>query len=410
MENNQRNQRKRLNSLILLVAFTAVMLIVSTYAWFSTQKNVSISNLYGEVKVAEGLQISLDAKHWGNSIDLSELNMAQSGSNTTPDYKDPTGQYLDSDATFLAPAEGVVNVVPDEYLPVSTAGTDVTTSGKGTGAAVDTTFPDKLVMYAGNNTDTQKLDTVVEMKEEADSGYFAFDIFLQNTTNGNDPDTLYLDKTSSVTVDNSGTGLENTFRVAFALFTNTTDSTTANGVLAQDTIIGATVTNQTVDKVAIWEPNSDAHIQTILDTINPRITFSAADKTAYGLASATEFATNEEIPTYALTSGSVGVDYTNIYMWDTEDEDFEDGLVKQVTVQTPTTITDDQTELKDVDGNSFAIAANEYHRIRIYTWIEGQDPDCINVASFGGGLTLDLGFSKKGSDEASSSAASSVTP
>lgn len=49
----QKNSKRRLNSLILLVAFTAIMLIVSTYAWFSTQKTVSISNLTGTVKVAE---------------------------------------------------------------------------------------------------------------------------------------------------------------------------------------------------------------------------------------------------------------------------------------------------------------------------------------------------------------------
>ena len=45
--NNERNSRKRLNALILLVAFTAILLIVSTYAWFSTQKNVTLSGLHG---------------------------------------------------------------------------------------------------------------------------------------------------------------------------------------------------------------------------------------------------------------------------------------------------------------------------------------------------------------------------
>ena len=73
MENNQRNSRKRLNSLILLVAFTAVMLIVSTYAWFSTQRNVTLTGLKGKVNVAEGLQISLDAKHWVNTINFNDF-------------------------------------------------------------------------------------------------------------------------------------------------------------------------------------------------------------------------------------------------------------------------------------------------------------------------------------------------
>ena len=46
MENNQRNSRKRLNSLVLLVAFTAVMLIVSTYAWFTSQRDITLRTHY----------------------------------------------------------------------------------------------------------------------------------------------------------------------------------------------------------------------------------------------------------------------------------------------------------------------------------------------------------------------------
>ena len=72
-QNKQKNSKRRLNSLILLVAFTAIMLIVSTYAWFSTQKTVSISNLTGTVKVAEGLEISLDANAWSQEISVNIL-------------------------------------------------------------------------------------------------------------------------------------------------------------------------------------------------------------------------------------------------------------------------------------------------------------------------------------------------
>jgi len=39
---------------------------------FITQKNVTLSGLEGKVNVAEGLQISLDALNWANSIDLSK--------------------------------------------------------------------------------------------------------------------------------------------------------------------------------------------------------------------------------------------------------------------------------------------------------------------------------------------------
>lgn len=384
MENNQRNSRKRLNSLILLVAFTAVMLIVSTYAWFSTQKNVTLDGLYGEVNVAEGLQISLDAKHWVNALDFSDFDQSVDGA-----WTDDTGKYLDTTATFQTPVTGITNVTPDEYLPVSTAGTTVT----------GTTYTgNRLVMFAGNNENTDDLTTVVEMEEVADSGYFAFDLFLQNTTNGSDPDELLLDTFSAVTPDNDDTGIENTVRVGFALYGNdSTAASTADGLLAQDDVLAATSTGKSVSKVAIWEPNSNAHIDTILTTINPLITFSSTDQGTYGMASATAFAATEAIPTYALTAASVGVNYQTIYKWDTP----ETGLVLQNTLQTDTDFADgtDSINITDVSGNNLSIGANQYHKIRVYVWIEGQDPDCINVASFGGGLTLDLGFSKEGNAE-----------
>lgn len=86
-ENNQRNSRKKLNALILLVAFTAILLIVSTYAWFSTQKNVTLSGLDGVVNVAEGLQISLDALNWANSIDLSAAGIEKYFAQTNTDLQ-----------------------------------------------------------------------------------------------------------------------------------------------------------------------------------------------------------------------------------------------------------------------------------------------------------------------------------
>ena len=58
--------------------------------------------------------------------------------------------------------------------------------------------------------------------------------------------------------------------------------------------------------------------------------------------------------------------------------------------------------LKKLEANAaaadttFTIKPNQYQKIRIYFWMEGQDPDCINAASLGGGLTLDIGISKPG--------------
>lgn len=428
-QNNQRNSRKRLNSLILLVAFTAVMLIVSTYAWFSTQKNVTIGGLKGQVNVAEGLQISLDAKTWSNSINLGDF---------TPD-EDSEGEWTSDlylpGATFQKPYQvGVndrdepimaANITPDEMKPVST----IAGSNDGIGQ-------DALSMYWGDLSEGVKLSEIKKMDEEAESGYFAFDVFLMNSSAADKTvDKLQLEPNSSVKVNDGKdkTGLQNTVRVGFALYENANDTTvTVNNTPSTEQIIAGTANNKKIKDVAIWEPNSDAHVQTIVDS-NNSITWSQADLIAYGFeedgyslgAKAAKFTSTPttgvaKIPTYALTSGGTTVPTTiaDIYDWATPSE----GLAKQVTLQTTAeyTVSDGNTSLPESnDGmkegdplqlisikkseeaspedTDFEITAGQYHKIRIYVWLEGQDVDCTNYASLGGGLTLDIGFSKPGS-------------
>lgn len=418
MENNQRNSRKRLNSLILLVAFTAVMLIISTYAWFSTQKNVTISGLKGVVNVAEGLQISLDASHWVNSINFDHFDQTTASSWTVKTTSPTT--YLDSNKTFQQPATDVLNVVPTELLPVSTTGYESTNDGIGQTA---------MKFYKGTNTETIKLmnDTNV-VTENADAGYFAFDLFVMNTSAGNADDVLQLDPVSDVTGVNESAGVQNTARVAFALYNNTGDTMKIAGDNASaDTpgeIIAGTSTGKTIKDIAIWEPNANAHTDTIVASLANTLKLNATDLAAYnGIAKVeddgdyimSKFDANDILPTYALTSASlpspVGdgktVHIADVYDWETP----ATGVKKQFTLQTDAytgsapTMRAESVNLvstaKSEDGaadTKFVIAPNQYQKIRVYFWMEGQDPDCINAASLGGGLTLDIGFSKPGQD------------
>ena len=107
-----KESRKRISSLILLTAFTAVMLIVSTYAWFTSQKDITLSNLRGTVEVAENMEISLDAATWYQKIDLTnaaaEFNKAQESRDTA------LGENESTRTTAIA-------VLPDEMLPASSS-------------------------------------------------------------------------------------------------------------------------------------------------------------------------------------------------------------------------------------------------------------------------------------------------
>ena len=199
MEQNQNPIRtKAIRKLIFLVAFTAIMLIMSTYAWFSTQKNVTIGGLYGQVNVAEGLQISLDALNWKNEIDLSNAGIEA--------YFAQTNDTLGTEYDLTNPYSGRTNVTPSELLPVST------TAKQNEGIGLQ-----RLNMYRGENTDGIKLSGIQLLNEEAASGYYAIDFFLQNSSSttavtNNIQDLIKLEPNSMVAV-NTGkgtTGLQNT--------------------------------------------------------------------------------------------------------------------------------------------------------------------------------------------------------
>lgn len=409
-KNEQKNSKKRLNSLILLVAFTAIMLIVSTYAWFTTQKNVSLSNLTGVVKVAEGLEISLDADSWSQEIDFSTIS-----------------------ATELKQRYGASehNVVPSELIPASTDGKEGIDAAEipfYRGKATEVSKKWQLEIPAGTAgtggaaplaKDLGKLEGVGSTLTSSDNafpGYYAIDLFLRNSgitdadTQGTTKEILQLSKGSKVTVLSTGgdatTGLQNTPRIAFALY-NGSASVTAN----QEAILGAvTGGSATIQDVAIWEPNANAHVDTIVTNYND-MTWKDADASGYLAATATagkaKYTATEIIPTYALTANSLGKTYADLYNWDGTTNA---GLAKQIALQTNadatgldyaknlisvnTAETVIQTKNASGTATNFEMLKNTTLRLRMYVWLEGQDPDCVNYASHGGGIELNIGLCK----------------
>ena len=409
-ENIKRNSRKKLNALILLVAFTAILLIVSTYAWFSTQRNVTLGGLEGRVNVAEGLQISLDALNWANEIDLSN-NAIEYFRQTNADLglTDP-----DQMRSLAKPYAGRTNLVPSELLPVSTTAQ----TGEGIGLS-------DFNMYRGEIEGGKKLNTIAKLVADSNAGYYAIDFFLQNSSaqtsiDGNIADILQLEGNSAIVLNDTtkeSTGLQNTLRVAFAIYDedpDLEDNTLVSKTPTQDQILAATTGDaRTISDVAIWEPNASgaqegdistaitkyaAHVNYILQN-NNKVTFSNADRTEFTIPATNRFTADSAIPTYALTGASVTKGtIDDIYNWDTGAT--ANGLKRQYTNQTSNRgIGADPIQLQSAeDGTSdFSVAPGKYIHMRMYVWLEGQDVDCINYASLGGALTIDVGLSKPGS-------------
>lgn len=389
-------KKSEMNAMFFIILLALVIFIISTYAWFSTQRNVSITNLNGIVEVAEGLEISLDAQNWSNGIvlgdEVGQLDIIEDA-------------YLDNK-----------NISPTEMLPVSTLGLSTLPASQG-----EPTRLTDLQMLRGTISNSIQLSNIVatdnEMTNSDDPtypGYFAFDVFLKNSSRQDVlVDELQLNYDSSLQIlaqsdeneeeessDPSSTGLQNTARVAFAKYEGTADVMADQATILNQTAgIGAGASTVYIDDVAIWEPNANDHVEYIVQN-NNKITWSGQDQGTYG----SSFTTTTKMPTYALTSSSLGHSIANIYKWDGTEQYLE----KQNTLQTTKTSPEDYTINEGVqnlvstsDGTTkFTIAANAISRIRIYVWLEGQDVDCINYASYGGGITVNIGL-VKGSVEGS---------
>lgn len=378
--NSSKNKKKsELNSMFLIILIALVMFIISTYAWFSTQKNVSITNLNGTVEVAEGLEISLDAEKWSNGIVLGTEE----------------GQLSIIDNAYA----GNRNISPSEMLPVSTLGQ---VSGNQT----------DLKMLRGkieNSKELSEIKTMVETETSPTSstypGYFAFDVFLKNNSKTDNDDELQLNYDSLLEIleaDKSATGLQNTARVAFALYNGTADVMAGkDDILKQTAGIGAGATTPYITSVAIWEPNSNDHVQYIVDN-NNKITWNAEDAKKYAsheLSSGGRgFDLTTQMPTYALKDSSIGAKIEDIYKWDGNEKNVQKQNVLQTTKKSEKDYTIKegvQNLVSTTDGTSkFTIPANKICRIRIYLWLEGQDVDCINYASHGGGVKVNIGLVK----------------
>jgi len=360
MEKNKRQEktyaRKRLNSIILLLAFAAIMLIVSTYAWFSTQKNVTISNLAGTVQIAEGLEISLDGEHFKQTLDLSQVDW------TSYDASREYPVYL-----------GNKNNIPEELQPVSTVGTvaagmkdltfykgEYTSDGYTLNNLVACTpavlNPNTNVGYIGTVTPGEGDDpatvTPLDSTEDTYPGYYAFDVFIKNTIQPRtveveDPDTHEIsnvvdnqtelqlnydsfvkilekatgenNKISTINWDNDLNntdiatytdtyGTQNTMRVGFAVFDATSpvdgrgSSGTGENYQAAAVIANTVNANPSIRQVSIWEPNSAKHVEAIVTELSKHVLWDTESATGTAPNQYNAWGATDPVKTYAVTA------------------------------------------------------------------------------------------------------------
>lgn len=213
---NKRKKQKKLSSLILLLLLLVVLLGTSTYAWFTSNKNVSVEGIDVKVTTSSGLLISADATNWKTTLNNDDLT------SVTWDGK-------------------------KNQLPAMITNTT-------TGKTMDTTETGALDMYDGEVTSdggVLKLSTTKAAKEAhgTSGNYVAFDVFFKTETAGQ----IYLTTSANVTkaATSEEKGLKNASRIAFVKEGNKPADAAVNEIYA--------LNGATENDVVVWEPNYDEH-------------------------------------------------------------------------------------------------------------------------------------------------------
>ena len=242
MGRRNRKSKRRVKSLLMLLTLTAIMMIVSTYAWFSANREVSITGITATVSAAEGLQISLDAATWGSSVTVNQTALTTLGTAVN------NFQW------------------PDELVPVSTG-------GQIDGNDVQFFFGD---ISADGTTLTNCADVTVDGTK-----YIAFDVYFKNSSS-RATDNLQLNTGSTVAIGAangvSGTGLEYSTRVGVLLYDN-------HKAMSETAANCRSMAAGTTPLASIWEPNATRHIAEVVAN-DGRISADPQAFTTLGLISA----------------------------------------------------------------------------------------------------------------------------
>ena len=324
MSRRSRRSKRKLNSLFMAVILTGMLMLSSTYAWFSANKEVALEGINAKVVAAEGLQISLDGESWSSKITLNQENLAAATDNK---YR-----------------------WPEALTPVSTVG--------------ETASGNMNIFYGEVNAEATELSNAAIESDTATTKYIVFDLYFKNSSSRVDGDILQLNTGSMVDIADDGkdgTGLEYSIRSAVVLYSEKADMT-ADGNTIRSIAFGT-------PSVSIWEPNYNKHTAEVVNN-DSRID-----------------ATNTAYNTFGIKQVGTGT-VTGIN--ETSENDF---IAEQKTVKTDGTV-GAATNLTNLGGANLMLQQNSIMKARVYIWLEGQDPDCIDTASTGKSIDIVLGFTK----------------
>lgn len=339
--NEERRERRNKPLTIFSIFALGVLLLVSTYAWFSTSLNVQVRTFNMVVTRNSGLTISLDAINYDSYVDISKVILIDDLKNL---YPNNLSQWANNGMIPVS-SPGITD--PNSYF------FDLYGSGG--------------VRYKNSRRQEDGFVSTVKMREDARreyNSYIAFDLFLRNDTGSPISDNLYLDAGTGITMTDEEstseemTGLVNSARIGFVKV--------ASVPLNTDPSIVQNLQCNNDCKSAIYEPNDRLH--TVL---------SIERALKYGL----HLEDGVSFPTYAYKRAG-----GPFYVKDTISGAAN---LNMDYFQLQETITDDTYE-----NTPLFELPNGVTKVRVYVWLEGQDIDSLETDSEGTDITITINFIK----------------
>ncbi len=440
---------KRKNSVRNLAAvttLTAIILIVSTYAWFIALDEVSVSEFNVSIAPTQGLEFSLNGTDWYGGVDA-----VGGATNTNLDINEGnynTGAYTGNTNSWtgIKSDDGAGTVEHYGLIPMSSSGqidSDASRLVLYDKASLSSTDLDS----AGNLTSTEwgyrlMANQVPNNGATEHPGYIAFDLFIKNTTelqyyddvDIQNEEAIYLTTDSVVSAGTANYGLENSVRVGFASIarveipdTGDIDAATAAGLnCASDDAI--------CRPAAIWEPNDAKHSANAVTFYGDNCTTRPYDAASPGTCGTLVDGTAS--PTYAVTGNIASTDAVDVYdgaafNGHTATTDESGSTLPKILDMKTTTLLDSYNEFiagtantagigyyftdtmkntgvtYEADGTTIDVAdqddrpafmylaPNSITKVRVYVWLEGQDIDNYDWASLGQSINVNFGFTKQ---------------
>lgn len=333
-----RLKRTRSKAAIIAIAALAVLLIFSTYAWFSVNLNVRVKTFNMIVTKNNGLTISFDGINFDTSVEISKDALIRELRTL---YPNNTSHWSSNGLTPVS-SNGIPNRNSSTFdLYASEGGVRYLHKNRQNGFI---------------NTSLLSDDGVKEF-----SYYIAFDLFFKNDSGSPIADNLYLDNGTAITLDEESTeemeGLINSVRVGFVKLGSVpidADVSTIQNIRC----------NNDCESI-IYEPNSTNHTN---------LSIERASKYGVNLQNGVRYPTYGCIraggPIYIsnTVSGSPNLDYNYFAL--------------------------QSTIVEDDFGKPLFTVPDGITKVRVYLWVEGQDIDSLETDSEGASMSVSINFVK----------------